>query len=399
MPGVVDANISDSRSSPRVKAELVKLWLPSELDAKDRGSICFIGVVDSEKDLRFAQLEDALDDLRRTRRIRYGLITYHKIQLTGEGQRTQTKSRAVVQTIEDWIGKCARRYRVARDALLRLDPRGDWRDLYLPLTEGDNRGPGKEPEEVPGSDGRYVPSWIWRSSTTVVSPDEVNEDMRVEWAQCVARAERWREEVILLQEEMRRVVQFLEWRSNDWLAKADLRTDEITPAVHAGLSAYAKKQGPTSRNLAVWFSQRWRSVLVSLSFPHAWATRFLNARKEPLDNPDFKKRKQAERPPVTRACAAPPPSVTPPADLPPADLPPVDLPPVDLTPVDLPPVDLPPVDLPPVDLPPVDLPPVDLPPTTAGTIHRKTQASNINSDESSSEDDESEYDSTSSWAE
>ena len=87
---------------------------------------------------------------------------------------------------------------MARDALLRLDPSGEWQSLYLPLTEADNRGPAKEPEEISGSDGQYTPSWIWRSNPTTVSPDEVNEDMHVEWAQCMAHADRWEEEVTLL---------------------------------------------------------------------------------------------------------------------------------------------------------------------------------------------------------
>jgi len=144
-----------------------------------------------------------------------------------------------MQTIQDRIDKSVRRYCVARGALLQLDPRGDWEDLYLPLTDTDNRGPGKEPEELSAFDGQYSPLWIWRSITTTVSPDEVNEDMRVKWAQCMAHTDRWEEEVTILQEEMRRVVDFLEWRSRDWLSKIDARAGAVTSAVHAGLSAYA----------------------------------------------------------------------------------------------------------------------------------------------------------------
>ena len=300
MPGALDADTSNLGSPRGVKAESIKLWLPSQLDIKDRGLICLGGVINSEKDLRFAQLEDSLNDLRRARRIRHGLATFHKVQLAGEGQKIQTKSHGVVQTIQDRITKCAQRYCAARKALLHLDPQGDWQHLYLALTEDDNRGPGKEPQEIAGSDGRYTLSWIWRSSTMAISPEEVNEDMRVEWAQCIARAERWEEEAILLQEEMRRVVQFLEWRSVDWFAKADSRMG-ATPVVRAGLSAYANKQGSIFHNLAVRFSQRWRSALISLSLPHDWAVGFLNTHKEPLNNPDFKKqkkRKKADDPPA-----------------------------------------------------------------------------------------------------
>ena len=372
MPGVLDASASDPGSSPRAKAEAVKLWLPSQLDVADRDLICLGGVADSEKELRFAQLEDALNDLRRAWRIRYGLLIYHKVQLSGEGQKTQTRSRGVVQTINDRIAKCARRYRAARSALLCLDPQGDWTSLHLPLTEDDNRGPGKECEEKSTSDGRYTLSWIWHSSTTSMSPDEVNADMRVEWAQCVARADCWEEEVTLLQEEMRRVVVFLEWRSNDWLTRVNLRTDVTTPAVCAGLSAYARKQGSIFCNLAVRFSQRWRSALKSLSLPHAWATKFL----KPLNAPDPG---QTDDPPATPICTASLPPVV------------VFLPPVAAS---LPPVaaSLPPVT---TSIPLVAASADTIPPPPTALSH-EAQASDIDSDETSSEYDGSECNSSTS---
>ena len=299
MPGVLDTDTTDLEPLQKVKAESIKLWLPSQL-GEDRDRICLDGVVNGEAELRFAQLEDSLNDLRRARRTRRGLITFHKVQLTGQGQKTQTKSQAAMQTIQDRIDRCVRRYRVARNALLHLNPSGNWSDLYLPLTDDDNRGPGKEPEETLGSDGQYAPSWIWRSATTAISPDEVNEDMRVEWAQCTARADRWEEEVILLQEEMRRVVHFLEWRSCDWLAKVNSRVGIVAPAVQAGLSAYANKQGAVFHHLAVRFCQCWLSTLISLSLPHGWATEFLKMHNELLCDPSLKKRKQVAHPPLAR---------------------------------------------------------------------------------------------------
>ena len=296
MPGVVDT-ASELEQSPRQKAESAKLWLPSQLDADERDSFCAHGVVTSERELRFGQLHDALDELRRARRVRHGLVTFHKVQLAGEGNKTQSRSRAAMNSIEERIKRSVRRYRVSRDALLRLDPSGDWQDLYRALDDCDNRGPSKEPEELPVSDGQYVPSWIWLSNSSAttadptrstVSPDEVNEDMRVEWAQCVARAVRWEEEVDLLQEEMRRVVQFLEWKSTDWLSRADARTGVVTKEVSLGISAYARKQVSIYSKLATRFCQRWRSQLLSLSLPYAWATDFLEAKKAPLNNPDAK---------------------------------------------------------------------------------------------------------------
>ena len=41
--------------------------------------------------------------------------------------------------------------------------------------------------------------------------------MQVEWSKSKARAERWREEVILLSEEMRRVLVYFEWKARWWM--------------------------------------------------------------------------------------------------------------------------------------------------------------------------------------
>ena len=140
--------------------------------------------------------------------------------------------------------------------------------------------------------------------------------MRVEWAQCAACADRWEEEAILLQE-MKRVVQFLEWRSGDWLAKVDSRIGTVVLAVCAGLSAYANKQAQVFHNLAVRFSQRWGSALASLSLPHVWATEFLELHKETLESPDFKKRKGTEHPAAGHPRAESPPPIVMSTDVPP----------------------------------------------------------------------------------
>ena len=65
MPGALDIGTSNSGSSPKAKVESIKLWLPSQLDPKDWDTICLGGIVSSKKELQFAQLEDALNDLRR----------------------------------------------------------------------------------------------------------------------------------------------------------------------------------------------------------------------------------------------------------------------------------------------------------------------------------------------
>jgi hypothetical protein len=46
--------------------------------------------------------------------------------------------------------------------------------------------------------------------------------LRIEWAKTRAKALRYAEEVDLLEEEMRRVLQFLEWRASWWRAQIGL---------------------------------------------------------------------------------------------------------------------------------------------------------------------------------
>lgn len=151
-------------------------------------------------------------------------------------------------------------------------------------------------------------------------------------------------------------MQFLEWRSNDWLGKANLRGGTIKPSVHTGLLAYANKQRSVFHHLAIHFSQRWHSVFISLSLPHTWATEFLSTHGESLDNLDFKKRKQSEDPPVPHPRVDPPSPTTP----------------INST-----------------------LPPPIIP----DGIDNNVQVSNVDSDGSSSEYSESGYESMSSWAE
>jgi hypothetical protein len=93
----------------------------------------------------------------------------------------------------------------------------------------------KEPEAstTETSNNKTVISWIWRSgggiavdtskvlyegmSVTLLDVFAHNfEGLRLEYCKAYARVQRWREEVVLLQEEMRRTLVSLEWRANQW---------------------------------------------------------------------------------------------------------------------------------------------------------------------------------------
>jgi hypothetical protein len=269
------------------KAETVPLLLPSGLDSETRKRICLQQVAEHERLLRIAQLQDSLIELRHTRKIRHRMLLNHYMQVAGEGVRANTRSHTVIRSVEDRIAKFVERYRVAYQALLRLDPAGDWQEKYLELKDSDNRGPGKEKDEDGVGDGTYFRSWIWLANPRVpdiadgevgeegASEEDVNEVLRVEWTTSFARLERWSEEVELLQEEMRRVVAFLEWKSQDWSAKAEARKGKVALGVQHGLNAYAKKQAAVYHDLAISFAKLWRPTLVSYNLKHSWASEYM----------------------------------------------------------------------------------------------------------------------------
>jgi hypothetical protein len=66
-------------------------------------------------------------------------------------------------------------------------------------------------------------------------------DMRVKWAKTRARAKRWSEEIILLNEEMQCVLQYLNWKATCWLQQQGHRAD-ASPDIRDGIDAYAAKQ-------------------------------------------------------------------------------------------------------------------------------------------------------------
>lgn len=66
---------------------------------------------------------------------------------------------------------------------------------------------------------------------------------------------RWKEEIELLWEEMRRVLQFLQWHALWWDNSAHLRT--LTGAEREGVVAYATRQAQIRRDLRARFEVLW----------------------------------------------------------------------------------------------------------------------------------------------
>jgi hypothetical protein len=98
--------------------------------------------------------------------------------------------------------------------------------------------------------------------------------LQCEWAKSKARADRWSEEVLLLAEEMRRVICFLDWKASWWVMQAAARTD-LPQDIKDGIIAYVSKQAHINRSLAKDFAVRWRPILLSGGFTIEWPSLYM----------------------------------------------------------------------------------------------------------------------------
>ncbi|KAH9911955.1 uncharacterized protein BXZ73DRAFT_56696 [Epithele typhae] len=275
---------SPSLPSLPTLAEDIPLLLPSAIPSELRLAHLSPSLLDKALKLRLAQADDALDDIRRYRRIITGVREFTRLNISGTGQRTTGRARSVYSAFQDKINHAAERYRAARHALLSLDPQGEWQTRFKDLQREDIRGPGRPDDNNQTGDGRYEISWIWlvpRVSGDIadgcqdLDPTELLNNMRHEWATSKARADRWREEVELLEEEMGRILEFFEWKARWWRDQTGRRVPKCH-TLASGLAAYAEKQASVFEGLAVRCATLWLPHLRArpgYSLP-TWSTRY-----------------------------------------------------------------------------------------------------------------------------
>ena len=84
-------------------------------------------------------------------------------------------------------------------------------------------------------------------------------DLRVEWLKCRARANRWKEEIQLVEEEMRRSLEFGRWLSSWWMQRASIRTG-TTSHLKEGLIAYAGEMADMEHRRIISWEKTWASI-------------------------------------------------------------------------------------------------------------------------------------------
>lgn len=266
---------STANAASSTKAEHVRLWLPSELPLQLRKDASVQQVADTELRLRRAQANDALAEIRRLRRIITGMFLFKRLHVDGTGGRSTTRILASYKAFQLKVSRAADRYRAAYNALSSLDPSGPWSTCLRPLLKEDIRGPGCNERRA----NKDI-SWIWLVPGVAaseqhcdVSGDEFMDGVRVEWLHARSRTRRAYEETVLLQEEMRRVLAWFEWKAAWWLQRSGLRLD-TPPLLNAGLASFAAKQAGIYRSLGSKFAALWLPFLESRGIVPSWAAEY-----------------------------------------------------------------------------------------------------------------------------
>lgn len=288
---IEDITIEDSRRKRKGKKassstfiEDMTLWLPSQLTPTQRSDPTVAMIAEKERRLRLAQADDALADIRHLRRVATRISQFRRANVNGTGAQRTTRMRSLQDKFQGKITLAVERYRAAFRALTSLEPLGSWRGRLQPLLDEDVRGPGTDDTPLYDprrrmviNNGRVKISWIWRVAGVPerddLHSDELTEGVRVDWSKARARVDRWREEKCMVQEEMRRVLEFLEHKAEWWLLQRARRTDEGL-ALQQGLMAYAHKQADVYQRLARRFAGLWLPFLRSHSIVPEWAERY-----------------------------------------------------------------------------------------------------------------------------
>ena len=238
----------------------------------------------------------ALAAVQRHRRIIQGLWQFKRLNASGVGNKPNTKMVTLYKRLDHKIKRDAQEYRATWRALGVLDLNGSWSIRLQDLKDKDIRGPGKEEKEA--SNSRYEPSWIWlvarvTGSNQTDQEAEFTDSMRVEWAKARAHMVRWKEEFLLVQEEMRRIIEYLNWKAAWWRERSTLRTHTDT-TVSSGISGYANKQAAICSRIAEQCARYWLPRLKGKGITPLWASYFPSLSDLPPVDPTSSKSRNVD---------------------------------------------------------------------------------------------------------
>ncbi|KAG6905388.1 hypothetical protein DXG01_003029 [Tephrocybe rancida] len=246
------------------------------------------GLPKVEERLREAHALEALSNLQRQLWTQVFAKKFKDQNASSQGAYTRLRA------LHDQI----KNYNTTQAALLKLRGPGDWELVYCVLRAADIRslnehtvtaqdeeanqhaqmlvdsesGPSSEATlptisttQLQTGQGHHTVSWIWIN----LMPQELNNDtngslhagIRLEWVTARVQAERWWEEVMLIDEKMRRTLEFTVWKAQWWIEQG---TSRITSSetLNEGLHAYAAEQAHVEHHRRAAWEIKWAAVQI-----------------------------------------------------------------------------------------------------------------------------------------
>ncbi|KAJ7440834.1 hypothetical protein B0H11DRAFT_2163296 [Mycena galericulata] len=227
------------------EAESIRLFMPSDIgDKAKREKACAVGLVEVEAELRLGEARDALESLRQGLRTRTMTNRFRLRNCTG--QRALTRGQGVLRQVNVKIHKAKLRYRYARNALVRLRGHGVWE---------------KELQVLKDEDSKRTLSWIWyQARSGEPTEQELVEALRVEWCKAYARMRRWHEDTVLVEEEMRRTIEYGYWAASAWLYRGVQRAGVVDEELEEGLRAYSLEQADREIRTSEMLTKKWEKL-------------------------------------------------------------------------------------------------------------------------------------------
>ena len=257
-----------------------------------------------EKELRVGQCRDALAQLHTKLAAQTHILKYKYVHVHHQAQNTCSHN--LLNCINAKINTVVAKYRRTFTVLQTLNThdKSGWHLEFQELWKQDvcNLSQAELPNAPTQErmnelyartlltgvmpEGNQMVSWIWRGFLKGNSDDQDGEDeynegwsmlsysvyplltatqteFCLEWSKAHARQAQWNKEVLLLREEMRHVLEFLKWKSDDWLQKSGSQViSSLTtcPLQLKGLSAYACWQAGVFDNICSHFLGTWKGL-------------------------------------------------------------------------------------------------------------------------------------------
>ncbi|KAI0050137.1 hypothetical protein FA95DRAFT_686892 [Auriscalpium vulgare] len=222
------------------EVDKVVILLPSSV-AKGKNAQADLGAAwEVEYALRRGEANDTLDNARNLLITGYALKRHRRHE---HGQKHNTRGKRVRGLKMKLLNRVVTRYRASRRCLLLLGmPQDD--DTYRALKNKDIKAFTVFTDDEILGDGKSEVSWLWDDLGKLSEMDDdavqsyCAEAQKVYWFRRHSLQGRWQEELLLVEEEMRRIVRFFDYYITSWGKTAAKHDGDGTPS----LAAYARRQ-------------------------------------------------------------------------------------------------------------------------------------------------------------